>query len=75
MNKIDEYLENIKDNLCWKEIEELHDKLGVELADIKFNIKKLEPTLQEADAPDRVIAEGMIELGYPLEKVKEFLKE
>ena len=74
MNKIDEYLENIKDNLCWKEIEELNNKLTEELTDIKFNIKKLEST-PELDAPNSIIAEGMIELGYPLKDVKDFLKE
>jgi len=73
MSKIDEMLSSIKDNLTAQEIELLADRLNTELANIKYNVKQMESALIEADAPDRIIAEGMIELGYPLDKVKEFL--
>ena len=76
MNRIDEYLENIKDNLCWKEIEELSNKLSVEINDIKYNLKKLE-SAQSVDepSPDRIVAEGMLELGYPIKDVKKYMEE
>ena len=76
MNKIDEYLENIKDNLCWKEIEELSNKLSVEINDIKYNLKKLEAD-QSVDepSPDRIVAEDMLELGYPIKDVKKYMEE
>jgi len=75
MSKINKLLKNIKDNLTVKEVEMLADRLNTELANIKYNVKQMESALIEADAPDRIIAEGMITLGYPVEEVKKFLKK
>ena len=77
MNRIDEYLENIKDNLCWKEIEELSNKLSVEINDIKYNLKKLESAQGGVDepSPDRIVAEGLLELGYPIKDVRKYMGE
>ena len=76
-NKIDEYLKNIKGNLSWQEMDELHQKMGVELSDIKYNIKKLElnQVSEETAEDNQIIADGMREMGYPYEEVKKFLND
>lgn len=71
-NKIDLMLKNIKDNLSSEEMVMLTDKLN----DIKFNVIQLKqlPEFELSPQDQQIVAEGMLELGYPLEDVREFLK-